>query len=189
MDMAGLVRNGQLHRLMGQADIPNYYGRPPRHQFQMGLFQSAMTPSCKSSTLKALSPAVELPANVRLTIPTGSPRVYLSIVLRHADVQDLTHAPGKKYPHGRLTASLTMGGVWNDTKTRRGHGDVLSVSGEDMYDIPIVLGRSQITNLALPISSPFSEATSRYSIDGPSVIFRSDRHEEQRHDHVRQRPA
>ncbi|MGA3068061.1 MAG: AsmA-like C-terminal domain-containing protein, partial [Tepidisphaeraceae bacterium] len=33
------------------------------------------------------------------------------------------------------------------------------------------LGLLQITNLALPLSSPFDEATTRYAIDGQQVIF------------------
>jgi hypothetical protein len=36
-----------------------------------------------------------------------------------------------------------------------------------------LLGLLQITNLALPITSPFNEATSRYVIDGNRVTFES----------------
>ena len=36
---------------------------------------------------------------------------------------------------------------------------IVSVSGKEMYKIPVLLGLMQITNLALPISSPFNEAS------------------------------
>jgi hypothetical protein len=40
-----------------------------------------------------------------------------------------------------------------------------------MYRIPLVLGLLQVTNLALPISSPFNEATAVYSLGGARVHF------------------
>ncbi len=40
-----------------------------------------------------------------------------------------------------------------------------------MYRIPLVLGLMQITNLSLPISSPFNEAAARYSVEGEKVSF------------------
>jgi hypothetical protein len=40
-----------------------------------------------------------------------------------------------------------------------------------MYRVPLVLGLLQVTNLALPISAPFSEATARYSVEGERIIF------------------
>jgi hypothetical protein len=40
-----------------------------------------------------------------------------------------------------------------------------------MYDVPLVLGLLQVTNLALPLSSPFNEATARYSVEGQRIAF------------------
>ena len=42
-----------------------------------------------------------------------------------------------------------------------------------MYKIPLVLGLLQITNLSLPITSPFSEGSARYTVDGETVTFDS----------------
>src|SRR4029079_7149643 len=61
-------------------------------------------------------------------------------------------------------------GNWGDPASRRGRGDV-SVSGKDMYKIPVLLGLMQITNLSLPISSPFNEAAVRYNVEGEKVSF------------------
>ena len=44
-------------------------------------------------------------------------------------------------------------------------------SGESMYRIPLLLGLLQITNLSLPITSPFTQASARYSMDGRRVTF------------------
>jgi len=40
-----------------------------------------------------------------------------------------------------------------------------------MYKLPVVLGLLQITNLALPITTPFTEATCRYTVDGNRISF------------------
>jgi AsmA-like C-terminal region len=49
-----------------------------------------------------------------------------------------------------------------------GRGDV-RVSGQNMYRIPLILGLLQVTNLSLPISSPFENAFVRYSVEGQLV--------------------
>ncbi|MCC6422261.1 MAG: AsmA-like C-terminal domain-containing protein, partial [Phycisphaerales bacterium] len=71
---------------------------------------------------------------------------------------------------GRLSASLDMEGNWDDPASRRGRGDV-QVGGKNLYRIPVVLGLLQIANLSLPISSPFTEATTRYMVQGQNVTF------------------
>jgi hypothetical protein len=40
-----------------------------------------------------------------------------------------------------------------------------------MYDIPVMLGLMQITSLSLPVSSPFNEVSTRYTLQGQKVIF------------------
>jgi hypothetical protein len=71
---------------------------------------------------------------------------------------------------GRLTASLNLGGAWGKPESRQGRGDV-EMHGRQMYRIPLILGLLQITNLALPISSPFKNATARYSLNGNALEF------------------
>ncbi len=78
--------------------------------------------------------------------------------------------PGGKPIRGRLSASLDMQGDWSDPATRRGRGDVL-VAGRDMYQIPLVLGLLEVTDLSLPTTAPFNQATARYAVDGRRVTF------------------
>jgi hypothetical protein len=78
--------------------------------------------------------------------------------------------PGGKPIHGRLSASLDMQGDWSDPASRRGRGDVL-VAGRDMYQIPLVLGLLEVTDLSLPTSAPFNQATARYVVDGQRITF------------------
>jgi hypothetical protein len=47
------------------------------------------------------------------------------------------------------------------------------VTGKEMYKIPLVLGLLQITNLSLPLTSPFTNAGTRYTVDGNAVTFES----------------
>ena len=37
------------------------------------------------------------------------------------------------------------------------------VAGKEMYHIPLVLGLLQVTNLALPVSTPFENGIARYT--------------------------
>jgi hypothetical protein len=78
--------------------------------------------------------------------------------------------PGGKPIRGRLSASLSMQGDWSDPATRRGRGVVVA-GGRDMYQIPLVLGLLEVTDLSLPSSAPFSQATANYVVDGQRVTF------------------
>ncbi len=71
---------------------------------------------------------------------------------------------------GAMDASIALEGDWSDPSARRGRGDI-HVQGNDLYKIPIVLGLLQITNLSLPIKSPFNDATTHYIVEGPKVTF------------------
>lgn len=112
----------------------------------------------------------EIAGQVDLLFPEkGNSRFGIVMLLRNADVQTLT-GPSDKEIKGRLSASLSVEGDWGDPSTRRGRGDV-SVTGKEMYRIPLILGLVQITNLSLPISSPFQEAVARYTVEGQKVGF------------------
>jgi hypothetical protein len=71
---------------------------------------------------------------------------------------------------GQLSASLALEGEWADISTRRGRGDA-TVNGKKMFQIPLLLGLWDVTNLSLPALSPFSEGTARYSVDGQRITF------------------
>jgi hypothetical protein len=93
----------------------------------------------------------------------------MQFVMRNADIRQLS---GDAAPDltGEISASLSLAGDWADPRTRRGRGDV-QVRGKEMYKIPLVLGLLQITNLSLPITSPFSDGLARYTVTGEVVTF------------------
>ncbi len=113
----------------------------------------------------------ELAGSVKIVYPeTGAGARYgADLVVRGADVRALVDEPESDL-RGQVTASLSVEGAWDDPAARRGRGDVVA-SGREMYRIPLLLGLSQVTNLAVPVSSPFKEASARYSIQGQHIAF------------------
>jgi hypothetical protein len=133
------------------------------------IFKPATQDAMRIDKIQMALAGGELAGQVDLGFPdTGASRYAIALILRNADVPQLTGE--KEQIKGQLTASFALEGAWNDPSTRRGRGDV-TVAGRDMYRIPLVLGLMQITNLALPISKPFSEANARYSVEGQKVTF------------------
>jgi hypothetical protein len=113
----------------------------------------------------------KLGGEARLTFPDQAPSRYLlSLVLRNADLESLVQDSDKDL-RGELTASLQLEGTWDEAGTiRRGRGDVY-VSGKELYHLPFVMGLFQVTNLALPVATPFKTGTARYSVEGPRINF------------------
>ncbi|MGC4031442.1 MAG: hypothetical protein QM754_06860 [Tepidisphaeraceae bacterium] len=88
-------------------------------------------------------------------------------MIRGAKVADLTGE--KENPiDGTLNASLAMEGRWDDSKTRRGRGDVL-VQGREMAKVPLVFGLLQVANLTVPNNEPIRQAGMRYTVEGPII--------------------
>jgi hypothetical protein len=171
IDLAGLVRGGKLHRLAGQCAADSFLlaGRPAS-DVKLTLAKNSDDPEIDVTHVEGKFASGDLAGQGDYVFSDTEPGRYdVNLVLRDADVQQLT-TPYKKDLKGRLTASLQLGGTWNDPSSRRGHGDV-SVLGEHMYNIPVMLGLMQITNLALPLSSPFSQISTRYTLEGRKVIF------------------
>jgi hypothetical protein len=101
----------------------------------------------------------------------GPSRYVMNFSLRNADIAQLTQeADPEQKIRGTLSASLSLEGAWGDAASRRGRGDV-AVQGKQIVKLPLLLGLFQITNLALPITGPLSDATARYNIDGPVTTF------------------
>jgi hypothetical protein len=175
MDVAGLVRDGNLHRLgvMLSADRLMLANRPASN-FTAVISKPSDEPVIQVSRFGGTFAGGDLGGSGQFVYsdsPSDAPsgRYDFGVILHDADVAQLVSA-AEQGVNGRLTASLNLDGVLNDPESRRGHGDV-RVSGVDMYNLPVLLGLLQITNLALPLSSPFDEATTRYAIDGQQVIF------------------
>ena len=164
------VSNGKLGRLRGSIQAPELkVSERPLHDFYAELFKPEKDNALRLDKIQGLVAGGEIAGQMDLVWPDNAPSRYaLMLALRNADVPQLTGE--KDQIKGQLNASLSMEGAWDDPKTRRGRGDV-TVAGRDMYHIPLVLGLLQITNLSLPISSPFSEGTARYTLDGPKLTF------------------
>jgi hypothetical protein len=136
--------------------------------FSVDLYKPELYDAMRLDKIQGSLAGGEIAGQVDLAFPeNAASRFALTLVLRNADVTQLT---GEKDIHGQLTASGALEGSWNDPSSRRGRGDV-TVAGRDMYHIPLMLGLMQLTNLSLPISSPFSEGNARYSVDGQRITF------------------
>ena len=167
----GAARGGKLGGLTGKVDLSSVtLGGRPIKNFKCDLIKPETADALRIGKIAGDVAGGTLAGQIDLIFPDkGSARFGLSLVLRNADVRELAGVAEKDI-NGQLTASLAIEGNWGDPATRRGRGDV-SVSGKEMYKIPLMLGLMQITNLTLPISSPFNEAAARYSVEGERVSF------------------
>jgi len=171
VELSGSTRAGKLHELTGaiSADALKLAGRDVTN-FRATVYKPTGQDALQLGKIQARIAGGTMAGEVNFVYPHDrASRYALALVLQNADVVGLT---GETEPdiRGQLSASLAVEGSYNDPASRRGRGDV-SVAGEQMYRIPLVLGLLQITNLALPITSPFREATARYSIDGSRVTL------------------
>ncbi len=115
----------------------------------------------------------DLAGNVDLNLPDNGPSTYsLKFVVQNADVAEVAKqtAPKGQSVSGQVSASLDLQGDWSDPANRRGGGDVL-VTGKEMYQIPLMLGLMEVTNLSLPTTSPFNKGSARYLVAGQRVTF------------------
>ncbi len=170
-DLSGKIRRGQLNELAGNinADALTVGGKSAT-AVRAAIAKPADSSSIQVSHIQGTYCDGDLGGDVSIFYPDSGPSRYsMNFALRNADVAQL--APGAdKDIKGRLTASLTLEGTSGQPATRRGRGDV-AVSGKDMYHIPLLLSLLQITNLSLPINSPFESATARYSVQGQRVAI------------------
>jgi hypothetical protein len=165
------AHRGKLDGLTGKVALSSLkLGGRPITNFKCDLVKPDRMDALRIGKMSGDVAGGAIAGQVDLVFPDNGPsRFGLGMVLRNANVAELA-GPTEKDIKGQLTASLAIEGDWGDPSTRRGRGDV-SVSGKDMYRIPLVLGLMQITNLSLPISSPFNEAAARYTVEGEKVSF------------------
>jgi hypothetical protein len=169
IDLAGLIRSGNLHRLEGRCAVDSLLlaGRQGS-DLKLTLAKITDDPEIDISHVEGNFASGDIAGQGDyIYSDSGSSRYDVNLVLRDADVRQITEPAGQDI-RGRVTASLQMGGTWDDPSSRRGHGDV-SVVGEKMYNIPLMLGLMQITNLALPTTSPFNQISTRYTLEGQKV--------------------
>ncbi len=169
--MSGSSRNGKLSSLDGTIDVDSLtLAARPVTNFRAVLLKSPDHDQLTIGKMEARLAGGSMAGQVDYAFPdTGPSRYAINLTLRNADVRDLA-GESEQDLEGQLSASLALEGTAAQPASRRGRGDV-SVVGEHMYRIPLVLGLLQITNLSLPVSSPFTQASVRYSIDGMRVTF------------------
>lgn len=171
-EFAGTSRRGKLGDLVGRIGIDSVsLGEIAVRRLSANFEKSADSDAIRLGNLRCEMAGGQVAGDLDWTWPdAGSPRYGLSLVVRDADVQKLGIENAAPDFSGRLTASVALEGAWDDPRSRRGRGDVL-VEGREMYRIPLLLGLFQITNLSLPITSPFTQATARYGIEGNRLTF------------------
>ncbi|HSI34506.1 MAG TPA: hypothetical protein VK986_13025 [Tepidisphaeraceae bacterium] len=169
--MEGTARGGKLGALRGTLDLDtlNFADRKLT-DVKAELLKPEAGDALRVGKVSGKIAGGNLDGQIDLIFPeTGPSRFGLGLVLRNADVKTLV-GQGDQDIKGKLTASLAIEGNWGDVTSRRGRGDV-QVVGREMYQIPLVLGLASITNLTLPISSPFNEGAARYTVEGERVNF------------------
>lgn len=168
------IRKGELDSLAGKMELPSLLlaGRPARN-FRTNILKPAGDTKYLFDQLQGKFAGGDMAGQVALDVPsTDDPSRYvMALALHGCDIKLLAGEMDEKMK-GRLSASLAMEGSWSDINNRRGRGDI-QVQGEQLYRIPVVLGLLQITNLSLPIKSPFTDASTAYSIEGQRVTFES----------------
>jgi hypothetical protein len=171
--LAGTVRKGELSELTGAIDANTLKlaGRPGS-KLHADMNKPADRDHLAIGPITGELADGEIAGDVALDYPDDGPSRYaMNLQLRNADVK-LIAAETEQDISGRVTARLALEGNWSDASARRGRGDV-RVEGKEMYKIPLVLGLLQITNLALPISSPFNQAEASYGVEGQRITFES----------------
>ena len=172
LELNGVVIDDDLYSLNGKVNVPSLMVA----ERQMKNLRSTVAKQpgvgfYQFGNLRGKLAGGEVAAQVDLEIPEGdaSARYGFAAILRGCDVRELAGEKEERL-RGALDASIALEGDWSDPSARRGRGDI-HVQGNDLYKIPVVLGLLQITNLSLPIKSPFSDAETHYIVEGPKVTF------------------
>jgi hypothetical protein len=171
--LEGTVRNNKLAALSGPIDLASAMVADRTAQdLHAEFYKPADQDGLHIGQLNGQLAGGAIAGSVNLVFPEGGTSKYeMNLVLRNADVREVSGMTEGDLS-GEMSASLALQGDWSDIRSRRGRGDV-AVAGKQMYKIPLVLGLLQITNLSLPITSPFNEGSARYSVDGQMVTFES----------------
>lgn len=170
-EFTGSTRQGKLHELSGTIAAASLtLANRPASDLRATFLKPAEHQAMQISRMELKVADGMMAGQVDYTFPDEGPSRYaVALVLRNADVKQLTGNLDQDI-RGQLTASLNVEGTYNDPTSRRGRGDV-AVAGEQLYQIPLLLGLLQVTELAMPITGPFREGSARYSIDGQRVTF------------------
>ncbi len=69
---------------------------------------------------------------------------------------------------GRLSANLSIEGIGDDVRNRRGRGEML-IRDARLFEVPMAMAMMQIMHLTWPTSRAFDRASARYVIQGETV--------------------
>lgn len=176
--LEGNVRRGELSMLSG--DLRFEAGEIAGRGFTnlaATLDKSPGLPGISLNNLGGTLAGGELAGRAAIVFQPGQPTRYaMELLLRDADVGELVEPParreepGKSSISGRLSASLSLKGSVDDASTRQGRGDI-TVTGDQMAKVPLLLGLVQVATLSLPSTTAFNNATARYVMQGPTVTF------------------
>ncbi|MEL7238237.1 MAG: hypothetical protein AAGK78_05185, partial [Planctomycetota bacterium] len=177
VNLDGSYKDGQLHKLAGDLGAETFLisGRPGE-KFTGEMLLAPGGDVLSIDKLRGNVAGGSIDGGVKINFEEDEPgveptQVYtVGISMREASVKKLLGDSDDV--GGQLTARLDLTGEFGDPASRRGRGTVL-VDGDKLYELPLVLGLLQVTNLALPIAEPFTEATSAFAIDGSRVVFDS----------------
>jgi hypothetical protein len=172
IDVAGSSRSNRLAALAGRIDVDSLslagrpvsrlkaelIKRPGQDQLTIGAMEASIAKGSMAGQIDYVFP------------DTGPSRYALDLSLLNADVRELVGDTEGQDIRGLLKARLAVQGTVNQPASRRGSG-LVEIDGQQMYKIPLILGLLQVTNLSLPVTSPFTQATAQYSIDGMRVTF------------------
>jgi hypothetical protein len=169
VDLVGAVRGERLAELSGAVAVESMKvtGREAR-DVRAQLSKPAGDPDLHVKGLRGEIAGGAVAGEVRVGMPDAGPARYaVSMVLRNADVREVAGDPAM---NGTFTGSVELEGISDDPGSRIGRGDVLA-TGKDMYQVPLLMGLLQITNLSLPFTSPFSQAQAQYILQGNQMTF------------------
>jgi hypothetical protein len=172
LELNGLVIDEDLYSLSGKINVPSLLvAERPMKNLRSNIVKQPGVGFYQFGNLRGKLAGGEVAGQVEIEVPEGdgTSRYGFAAVLRGCDVRELAGEKEERL-RGALDASIALEGDWSDPSARRGRGDI-HVQGNDLYKIPVVLGLLQITNLSLPIKSPFSDATTHYIVEGPKVTF------------------
>ncbi len=168
------VRNGKLSAFRGDVAMDKLsLADRPINNFQASVQLPPGSDVLRAANIRGELAGGELAGQMDLKFPDVGPSSYLlDFRVKNADLRQLAQQEAGKGQdiRGQASVSLALQGDWADPTTRKGRGDV-TVAGKEMYQIPLLLGLLEVTNLSLPTRTPFTEGTARYLVEGNRITF------------------
>ncbi len=171
ISLDGNIEDGEIRQLAGSIDAATaVIADRPMKGIHGGIVKHRDQPSYRFEDLGGTLAGGRAGGVVLVAFPKNKPVAYeVSLALNDIDVRQLVADPSGKF-RGRMKANLDLSGNSADPASRLGRG-FIDIEGDDLYELPAITGLLQITNLALPIKSPFNNASARYAVLGTRIVF------------------